>query len=293
MKTPLTGAVVAYKKTGQGWHELSKNIYLLVYKFPRLWTSWDEDRCSEFFLSFHSRIPRLVEIFEPTYSFETYLFNSLRWFMKTFTENMTNLEHYETWCIEESQETMQSFVSGEEQEDEWESLSPKESALELDEAGVLKNDTFRRRILFAVLLKAGDFSDHDIPRIAKLIGLDEDWLLRQTHEARSKIETKLRLREELREKRNEYWYQLNRARKRLADACDSGQRDKWRRRADLLEGRHRKTCRSIRKMNITLSHKNIGKITNVPPGTVSSGLHFLRRYINGGKGHLPPNHAAS
>jgi len=272
---------MAYKKNGQGWHELSRNIYLLVYRFPRLWTSWDEDHCSDFFLSFHPRIPRLVERFEPTYTFETYLFSSLRWFMKTFTENIANLEHYETWCIEESQEAMEPFVHGKEQEDEVDLHSIKESALELDEAGVLKNQTLRRRILYAVLLSAGDFSDHDIPRIASLIDLDADWLVRQVHEARTRIDTKIKIREALREKRNEYWYQLNRARKRLTDLCDSEQRDKWRRKVDSLEGRHRKICRSIRKMNIALSHKSIGEIINIPAGTVSSGLHFLRRALNG------------
>lgn len=279
MKASLTGAIGAYKKTGQGWHELSKHISLLVYRFPRRWTSWDEDRCSEFFLAFHSRIPRLVEKFEPTYSFETYLFSSLRWFMKTFTENMANLEHYETWCIEETQETMEPSVLEEEQEDESGLMS--DFALEFDENGVIKNDTLRRRILYAFLLRAADFSDHDIPRIAKLIGVDSGWLLGQAHEARARIDTKVKQREKLREKRNEYWYQLSRARKRLTDAHDSEQREKWQRKVDLLGNRHKKTCDSIRKMNITLSHKSIGEIINVPPGTVSSGLHFLRRRLDG------------
>jgi len=282
MKKSLTGAVVAYKKTGEGWHELFKQICLLVYKFPRLWTSLDEDRCSEFFLSFHPRISRLVKRFEPTHRFETYLFNSLRWFMKAFTENMANLEHYETWCVEESQEKMDTPEFGKEEEGDLDIRPLKESALELDETGILKNDTLRRRILYSVLLRAADFSDHDVPQIAKLIGVDADWLVERTHEARSRIETKVKLRENLREKRNEYWYQLSRARKRLADAVhDSEQLDRWRKKVDLLENRHKRTCGSIRKMNITLSHKNIGEIINVPPGTVSSGLHFLRRHLAG------------
>lgn len=283
MRTSLTGALVAYKKTGQGWHELYKQICLLVYKFPKFWTSWDEDRCSEFFLAFHPRIPRLVKKFEPTYSFETYLFNSLRWFMKTFTENMADLEHYESWCIEESQETVEIEPSelGKEQEDDFDLRYLNESALELDEAGILKNNTLRRRILYVVLLRAADFSDHDIPRLAKLLGVDSDWLVGQTHEARSKIETKMKLREGLRERRNKYWYQLSKARKKLAAVCDSEQRNMWRRKADLLEDRHKKTCENLRKMSITLSHKNIGEMINAPPGTISSGLHLLRKCLGG------------
>jgi len=266
---------MAYKETGRGWHELSNHIYLLVYKFPKLWTSWNEDCCSEFFLSFHPRIPRLVKNFEPTYSFETYLFSSLRWFVKTFKDNMTNLEHYETWCVEESQETaeMQS-----EQKDESELL--RESTLELDEKGILRNETLRRRMLYMFLLKAADFSDHDIPRIAKLIDVDADWLVEQTHKARARIEAKVKLREELREKRNEYWYKLSKARKRLTNSYDLEQEAKWKKKVGLLEKRHRKICSSIRKMNIMPSHKDIGEIVNVPPGTVSSGLHFLRRWGN-------------
>jgi len=279
MRTSLTGALVAYKRTGQGWHELYKQICLLVYRFPKLWTSWDEDHCSEFFLSFHPRISRLVERFEPTYSFETYLFNSLRWFTKTFTENMANLEHYETWCIKESQDEAGTEPSVPEKQDELDLHLLKKSVLELDETDILKNETLRRRILYAVLLRAADFSDHNIPRMAKLIGVDSDWLVGRTHEARSRIETKVELREELRKRRNEYWYQLSRVRKRLADAYEPEQRSKWKKKVDSLEDKHKKTCENIRKMNIGLSHRTIGEIINVPTGTISSGLHLLRRCL--------------
>lgn len=279
MKNTLTQAVMNYRKTGEGWSLLFERISLFAYKYPRKWTDWDEDKCSDFFLSFMPRIPGLIERFQPDYSFETYLMSSLRWFTKTFTEKQASREHYEGWAVEISeamaqQNTPESYPVNAEPD-------PLESCpFKLDKTGKLEDPTLRRRVLYAFLLRAADMDDHCIPAVAALMDVDPDWLYDQTRRARSLVSWKIDRREKLRQRRNECWYHLDAARKRVETAFDSERQNQWKDRAQTWKNRHARACSGIRRMNIAPSHQDIGRILNVPTGTISSGLHFLRKYWN-------------
>lgn len=268
-----------YRKTGEGWSLLFERISLFAYKYPRKWTDWDEDKCSDFFLSFMPRIPGLIERFQPDYSFETYLMSSLRWFTKTFTEKQASREHYEGWAVEISeamaqQNTPESYPVTAEPD-------PLESCpFKLDKTGKLEDPTLRRRVLYAFLLRAADMDDHCIPAVAALMDVDPDWLYDQTRRARSLVSWKIDRREKLRQRRNECWYHLDAARKRVETAFDSERQNQWKDRAQTWRNRHARACSGIRRMNIAPSHQDIGRILDVPTGTISSGLHFLRKYWN-------------
>jgi DNA-directed RNA polymerase specialized sigma24 family protein len=277
MNKSLTDEVVAYNQTGEGWEELSRRIYLYVYAFPAKWTNWDEDRCSDFFLSFLPRIPALVRRYRPEYSFETYLSCCLRWYMKTCLEQRAGQEHYDRWCAEISQEEAgQKMEIGADP-----SHAPPDDKylgpFKVDEKGALKDSTLRQRVLFAVLLGAADVDDHRIPFIARLTGTDEDRLRGLVIRSRELVAEKIERRRRLRERRNECWYRLDGARHRAESACDSGRRETWRKTAGTWEHRHAAACAGIRRLNMTPTHHDIGRMLEVPPGTVSSGLHFLRK----------------
>ena len=282
MKETLTQAILAYKVTGKGWSDLSDRISLYVYDYPGNWTDWDEDRCSDFFLSFLPKIPGLVRRFRPDYSFETYLSSSLHWYIKTFTEKQATREHYECWAVEVSEDQAMrkseidplDFNSSEENTI---LESPEDCPFELEENGRLKDPILRRRLLYAVLLRAADVDDHRIPVIAGLVDVDPDWLYERTGKARSMVSVKINRRNKLRQRRNECWYQLDGARKRIEGAFDSERQGQWEKKARTWRNRYMTACHSIRNMNIAPSHRDIGRLLDVPPGTVSSGLHFLRK----------------
>jgi len=285
MEETLTRAVMAYKDSGEGWGELLDRISLFVYRYPGRWTDWDEDRCSDFFLLFYPKIPGLVRRYQPRYRFETYLSNSLEWAIKTYLEMQAGREHYESWAAEVSEEPALkkigspgpgqiSFSSSEEK-----ALleSPEKCPFELEKGGRLKDPALRRRILYAVLLRAADLDDHRIPVIAALVDVDSDWLFDRTRAARNLVSGKIERREKLRSRRNEYWYQLDGAQKRLENACDSHRRCVWERKTRDWKRRYTSVSRGIRSMNIAPTHKDIGRLLNTPPGTVSSGLYLLRK----------------
>lgn len=285
VKESLTQTVLTYKETGKGWNDLSDRISLYIYDYPGNWTDWDEDKCSDFFLSFLPKISGLIRRFRPDYSFETYLSSSLRWYMKTFTERQAGREHYECWAIEaaESQALQISELDPLAFNSYEENVimdSPEDCPFELEINGRLKDPILRRRLLYAVLLRTADVDVHRIPVIARLVDVDPDWLFERTEKARSLVSVKIHRREKLRQRRNECWYQLDGARKRIEGAFDSDRQGQWEKKARTWRNRYMTACHGIRKMNITPSHREIGRLLDVPPGTISSGLHFLRKTWN-------------
>jgi hypothetical protein len=285
MKETLTRAVMAYRKSGEGWKELQERISLIVYRYPSKWTDWDEDKCSEFFLSFFPRIPNIVKRYQPRYRFETYLYSNLRWFTKTFNENLKKRELYESWSIEISEsealrkqrfpEYLPSVYINSDEKNLLE--SPEDCPFELEENGRLKDPALRRRVLYTILLRAADIEDHRVPVLATLTDVNENWLYEQTQKVRKQVSGKIMRREKLRHRRNEYWYHLDNARKRIDTVSDSENRNLWRKKAGEWERRYISAAESIRALQITTTHKEIGQILNTHPGTVSSGLHLLRK----------------
>jgi len=282
MKETLTRAVILYKETGEGWRDLLERISLIVYRYPGKWTDWDEDKCSDFFLQFFPKIPGIVKRFQPRFKFETFLSNSLEWFMKTFNEKQKKYKYYENWVNErsETEVLVKSELKPELKETETEKRlleSPENCPFKLEENGRLQDPALRRRILYAVLLRVADLDDHRIPVIATLVDVDEEWLYERTRKARNLISGKIERREKLRHRRNEYWYQFDIARKRLETVCDNERRGKWEKKAEICRHRYMSASRNIKSLHITTAHKDIGRLLDTPPGTVSSGLHLLRK----------------
>ncbi len=282
MKETLTRAVIIYRETGEGWTELLDRISLIVYRYPGKWTDWDEDKCSDFFLQFFPKIPGLVRRFRPRFKFETFLTNSLEWSIKTFNEKQRKYEFYENWVNEQSEieALVKSGLRPELKETEAEKSLlefPEKCPFELEQSGRLQDPALRRRILYAVLLRVADFDDHRIPVIAALVDVDEEWLYERTRKARNLISGKIERREKLRYRRNKYWYQFDIARKRLETVYDSDRRERWEKKAEASRHRYMSASRNIRSLHITTAHKDIGRLLDTAPGTVSSGLHLLRK----------------
>jgi len=295
MNTILTQAVLAYQRTGDGWPDLLDRIRLYVYEFPDRWSDWDEDRRSEFFLAFQGRIPGLVERYRPDFSFETYLASTLRWFMKTFTEQRFREEHYRSWAEQECRQRMQFTVFEAAESSPAFGPDPGEDGdFEVDDAGRLKNATFRRRLLYALLLKAADVDPSRIPELARRLDVDPDWLDEVVRRAREDLADKIDQRERLRRRRNECWFRLDAALRRLRaerEAGDADQCRKWEGRVRTWRNRYEGARRRIGTLDVSTPHHRIGRLLDTPPGTVSSGLFYLRRvWRTMERGDPPPAH---
>jgi hypothetical protein len=138
----------------------------------------------------------------------------------------------------------------------------------------------RRRILYALLLRAAGVDDHRLPALARLVDVDDEWLFDIVRKARDLVVGNIERRSRLQERRNECWYLLDGARRRAESACDSDRRAAWEKKARTWKNRYSTAAQLIRHLNVTPTHHDIGRMLQVPAGTVSSGLHFLRKTLN-------------
>ncbi len=288
MSSKLTQDVVCYQKTGEGEKDLIDRISLYAYQYPKRASDWDEDRCSEFFLAFYPRISRLLERYRPEYTFETYLCSCLKWFMKTFNENMASRDHYEAWwtnpvradyddCGSLYDEASDIDTACENREADEECCC--EGPFTRNQDGQIADPAVRRRLLFIAMLRAADLDSDQLESIARLTGTDPDWLFDRVGKAKETILWKIENRERLRRRRNECWYRMDGASKRLKaeEACEGNHYREWQRKEQTWRKRYHSASEGLKHSRVSPSHKDIGNLLNVPPGTVSSGLHLIRK----------------
>jgi hypothetical protein len=285
MSGQLTEAVMAFKNTGTGWEELHERICVFTYEFPVKWSNWTEDECSDFFLFFMPKIKGIVTRYQPFYSFETYLSCTIRWNMRTFAEKKNAENRYLAWTVEESERKTRELrsedpmISGEFHDLMDTGTAGEGCPFEIDERGRLADPAFRRRLLFVVLLRIADIPEDRIHALAELAGVKIEWLEEKAKSAKALVASKVEKREKLLLRRNECWYHLNGARIRSQHdgETDPEVRSMREKKVRTWSKRYATACDSLRRLNVTPSHEQLGELMDVPPGTVSSGLFFVRK----------------
>ncbi len=284
MNSLLTDAVVTYQETGEDWPALSERINRCVYDFPFKHTSWDHDRCCDFYIAFLPKIPGLVKRYRPINSFETYLYTCLKWYMKTFTEYLAAQEYYDNWAVNEGRMAMENLA--EYHPSQTEDVPPKRQILvencpfKTDGSGRLKNKVFRTRILAAILVYASDIETAKIPALSVLTGVEQSWLENALEKARNQLSQKIERRKKLRGVLNECWYNMEWVKKRMYSdsTCEQGIDRRWEKKYEYWNKRHLIARKALSSLTIRLSLHEVGQIMSLPAGTVASGLYFLRKY---------------
>ena len=290
MSLSITEEVVQFQQTGRGWKALSDRICLYAYRYPRLASDWDEDRCSDFFMSFYPRIRRLVERYRPEYSFETYLCSCLKWHMKTFLDHVAAGEYYDDWWTDPDRAEMDGCGSVMELSEgigypaamEQETESGTGGRFRTDSTGRIADPAFRRRFLYVLMLKAADLSGSQVEALAKLVGRDPRNLADNVRSARETVAWKVEARERLRRRRNECWYRMKDAarRSRAEEVCEGNRYREWKRKEQTWRSRYESASRHLKVTKVHPTHRDISRILGVPQGTISSGLHLLRRKLD-------------
>lgn len=282
MTPSITEEVVQYQETGEGWKALSDRISLYAYRYPRLASDWDEDRCSEFFMSFYPRIHRLVERYRPDFSFETYLCSCLKWHMKTFLDHVATGEFYDSWWTDPERAEIDGCGAVVELPEGLSDGTVGGEMLRTDEAGRIADPAFRRRFLYVLMLKAADLSGSQVEALARLVDRDPAVLADKVRDAREAVSWKVEARERLRRRRNECWYRMKDAarRGRAEEVCEGNRYREWKRKEQTWRRRYKSASRHLKAVKVHPTHKDISRILGVPQGTVSSGLHLVRQKLD-------------
>ncbi|OQX28983.1 MAG: hypothetical protein B0D92_06115 [Spirochaeta sp. LUC14_002_19_P3] len=283
MKFNLTKAVLEYQKSGENWPEILEQICLIAYQFPRSNTSWDYDRCCEFFISFMPKVPGLVKRFTPSSTFEVYLYISLKMYIRSFLDQLVEQEHYDNWTEEVS--IMGMDLLAENNPHQLGDFIPKtiqpasSGPYKVDEHGRLVHKSHRSRILFSVLLHAVDIKSEWIDSLAGLIDCEAQWLNEILEQARNQVKNKTEYRHKVRMQRNEFWYKMKLTQKKMIfhGEWDEEAYRILQRKYHHWKKRYTQSCHSLQRISVRLSQQEISQILQVPMGTVASGLYFMRK----------------
>lgn len=286
MEKSLTDAVVEYQETGENWSELAERLYVYAYEYPGKAVGWEHDACCDFLLTFCARIPGLVNRYEPDRSFEAYFTSTIRWCMRSFREKQASEHFYIGWTAMESIRRLEYLpdVDPEQYGEFVTTHSPEitDYPLEINSKGQLIRKSHRERLLCLILLHAADVELSEIPVIAKLTNVDSLWLDAIMERARATISNKIEQREIMRNQRNEYWYNLMRSKNRMQLAkqgLSMRNIEYWAQKIKTWQTRYHTATRRLARLKVDVSHKDIGKLMNLPPGSVSSGLFLLRKEL--------------
>jgi len=137
--------------------------------------------------------------------------------------------------------------------------------------------TEHRRILFLLLKCACELDDAMILEASAQMGVPYAWLLCLVHRARLTMEPQRLLKNQLQEKLNSTWVDLQILESRLAADEKSG-KDVARllERLEAVRKRYYRLLERRAGMKLLLPNKEIAEILQVPKGSVDSGLYYFK-----------------
>ena len=285
--TSLTQAVLRHQCTGTGGDDLVRRIALEIYTYPRRRLGWEEDDCSDFFSYFYPKLPALIRRF--TYQgkpFEAYLCTTLKWQLKTFAARK-HLNAVKSRVVSEEGfggvETLYSAPV------EAESLEIAESSpvypekirrvFHIEPDGVIRNEVWRKRILFLTMKGAFDLDAPTVDRVAGLTGYERNWLAGCAQELVARMATRHDRLHALCARRNHAYFRIYYLHERLSSPNSPANRDNLLR---ILSNERKRLSRAIDDINRvprTPTHHDIAEVLEVPKGSVDSALYYLRNQL--------------
>lgn len=273
---PLTEAVMRYQETGRGMKELVDEIALRVYRIAHLKTDWDEDDAGDFFAHYYPKIPRLIEHYRDTgSSFEVYLHVHLLWAIKGFAKKLKKRRY------EQTLDTFTTFWEVHEKtapDDEYSYFRVPVKLRQLYKItpeGKISSRMWKQRFLF-VILRESEFIDHSLAEsIVAATGVNRKWLLNCIVTLKERMEERKRRLEELRRKRNYWFYRYYMLQIRISDTCNSEKREEL---LDLFEVIRIRFSNATERVVSTYAHptnQDIADVLNIPKGSIDSGIYYV------------------
>lgn len=269
--------VISYQKGTVSYDDISGQICLYVYDFPRRTKHWDQELCSDFFEFFYPRIRRMADSFVFSgCQFEAYLNVAMRHQIKSFLRKRQEKELKETlfcqMCASGSHGDESSFYKI------YDSFNYEVRKTAPAYHGKLGQHRTRRRLFFLALTDPYRLDDTAIAQLSEATGYSTDYIIQSCMMVKEKIESKREEVRQLREKKNGYYFQLLVLQNDIMYESDyerrawlSGRLHRIRRRIDRL-------ARKIRiKTSCLVSHQELAQVLGLAKGTIDSGIFYMKR----------------
>lgn len=284
--SPLTQEVLEYQRTHLGLKALVDKISRIVYRYPRNYLGWDEDDVGDFFCMFFPKIEGLIDRFAFTGKpFEAYLAASIRWQMKTFAgrravfharQDVIRAE-CKNW-YRNAEQSVEDAVIGEQEL----AYSPQVTAVfGIGKDGSISDPSVGRRFVYLVLRNAMLVDDSMIQHAAKLSGMDFDHLLGCATELRQMIAKRKSRYLSMAERRDSLYVRIQQLTIQLERESEGDRVQKCQRQLAFARERYDGIVNLLRSVSFLPTHKDIGEVLGVPKGSIDSGLHYIRKEIQG------------
>ncbi len=259
------------------------DVSVIVYRYPRYRYGLDDDFCSEFYLFFYPTMNRVIVGYaDRGSSFASYLFSTLKWqlsrFMKMKRRRQKELEFVRNVMIAENG-----------------LYTPPSEPTEIGERALLNRvrdgaeEVLSNRILLYVLRFWYKISDDDVPRIARILGCEGEWLMGKIDQIRKRMGRQLEMKRKIEERRNVAFYRLSMAYGRLEElkqgelgyrgvleSREIGEKKrKLLKQIAVLKRVISNARMGISKLKLSPSHRVLSEILGIPKGTIDTSNYVL------------------
>lgn len=280
MDDPVTEAVLSWQRGTKPLEEVRNLILQEAFVHLTRMNRKGEDDVSEFLLTFHGRIERLLVRFRDRgMPFRHYLLRTLRWQWNSFRADQSRRHR---------QHLLTQDACGEP-----EGLPLGEGELMAEGEGPVVDCHRQRLVLLA--LKASPWLDCTyLERVCEQTGTDLAWMLACQHRLNEGMAHRLRRLQHLHQRRVEAFRRRLMAEDDARREPDPDRRCLCEQRAALYRNRLAKIQREQQCMNTSPSHKDLSELLSIPKGSVDSSLYHLKRDLasvySGGHADPPLGH---
>ncbi len=296
-------------QTGKGYETLFRTISLYVYQFPLRYKYCTEEDCAEFYLSFYSRIPNIIDHYrEQGKGIEAYIRTCLKWHIKTYLKSKLKENRIQQFAFTEWKLNAPTWVESETLREEGgafgmelrESSPPLLKATEWQDNGksyLIKNNTIRKnksskkqekvkprisgkqakKLLLLCLKAAYDLEDRTIQSIAQSIGLHHEVLFHLIEATRSTLLEKEERFRMLQEKRNKLYFRICFLEEDMNRCTSVLEKESLIQRLARLKYHFQKLHRKLSHHYLAPSHQKVAEILGIPKGSIDSTLYYLKK----------------
>lgn len=301
MKSTIQSAWNDYVQTGKGYEILLRSISLFVYQFPLHSKYCTEEDCAEFFLSFYSRIPYIIQHYqEQGKGIEAYLRTCLKWHMKTYLksklkENRAQQFAFSEWklyapaWVEEDTtgvepmgielcESHPPMQKGNQRRKprQTQFRQKKPGKLPAEQALAVK-DKQARKLLLLCLKAAYDLKDQTIQSIAQSIGIHPEVLFHLIEVTRTTLLKKEERFRKLQDKRSRLYFRICSLQDEMDRCSDLLSKEKLVKRLSRMRHCFQKLQKKLSHHYLAPTHQKVAEILGIPKGSIDSTLYYLKK----------------
>lgn len=282
----LTEKVIRYQETGAGLREITEEILVTVYRYPRVQRGFSEDDCGEFCLHFYPRIERILSRFTYTgLPFEAYLASNVRWQFKSYAAFRRSRERLQTvrnleLLVEFRQQQRRKI-------DETNGCGCDSGtvpqwmarAFHLAADGTPRSPVVAKRLFILAMKGCCELDDDQLVVVANMTGEDPEQTVEFASALRESMTRRERRAAKLRERRNRAFLKLRMLQDRRDITPDGEGTAELDRQIVNTRMRLKMARLCLSRVPRHPTHDDLARIMSIPRGTVDSSLYYLRQAL--------------